>query len=33
VEHHLGAEMRERLEADMDERAADPHGREIPPEA
>lgn len=33
VEHHLGAEMRERLEADMDERAADPHGREIPREA
>jgi manganese/zinc/iron transport system permease protein len=33
VEHHLGAEMRERLEADMDARAADPHGREIPPEA
>jgi len=33
VEHHLGAAMRERLEADMDARAADPHGREIPPEA
>ena len=33
VEHHLGAEMRERLQADMEERAADPHGREIPREA
>ncbi len=33
VEHHLGSAMRERLQADMDARTADPHGREIPPEA
>ncbi|MFM7206522.1 MAG: metal ABC transporter permease [Planctomycetaceae bacterium] len=33
VEHHLGAGMRERLQADVDARTADPHGREIPPEA
>lgn len=33
IEHHLGAAMRERLQADVDERVADPHGRDIPPEA
>lgn len=32
VEHHLGAAMRERIEAEM-AGAADPHGRDIPPEA
>jgi manganese/zinc/iron transport system permease protein len=32
VEHHLGAAMRQRIEADM-VGVADPHGREIPPEA
>jgi ABC-type Mn2+/Zn2+ transport system permease subunit len=33
IEHHVGAEMRERLQADVDARSSDPHGREIPPEA
>jgi hypothetical protein len=33
VEHHLGAAMRERIEAEMAAGEADPHGREIPPEA
>ncbi len=32
VEHHLGAALRQRIEADM-VGVADPHGREIPPEA
>ncbi|MEX1074834.1 MAG: metal ABC transporter permease [Pirellulales bacterium] len=32
VEHHLGAAMRERIEAEMAAGEADPHGREIPPE-
>jgi hypothetical protein len=33
VEHHLGAAMRQRLEAETGGRDSDPHGREIPPEA
>ena len=33
VEHHLGQAMRERIEAELAEGEADPHGREIPPEA
>jgi manganese/zinc/iron transport system permease protein len=33
VEHHLGAAMRERIEAEMAAGEADPHGREIPPES
>jgi manganese/zinc/iron transport system permease protein len=33
VEHHLGAEVRQRIEAEVGSREADPHGREIPPEA
>lgn len=33
VEHHLGAAMRQRLEAETGWRESDPHGREIPPEA
>jgi len=33
VEHHLGAAMRRRIEAEVDRAAGDPHGREIPPEA
>ncbi|MFM7245066.1 MAG: metal ABC transporter permease [Planctomycetaceae bacterium] len=33
VEHHLGAEMRRRLEAETAGDASDPHGREIPREA
>jgi manganese/zinc/iron transport system permease protein len=33
VEHHLGAEVRRRLEADLGREASDPHGREIPPES
>jgi len=32
VEHHLGADVRTRLEADVGWQASDPHGREIPPE-
>lgn len=33
VEHHLGAAMRRRLEAETAGHASDPHGRGIPPEA
>lgn len=33
VEHHLGAEMRRRIEAEVGRAAGDPHGREIPPES
>lgn len=33
VEHHLGAAMRGRIEAELVAGEADPHGREIPPEA
>jgi manganese/zinc/iron transport system permease protein len=33
VEHHLGAAARQRIEAEMESWEADPHGREIPPEA
>jgi len=33
VEHHLGAAMRERIEAELAAGEADPHGRDIPPEA
>jgi hypothetical protein len=33
VEHHLGAAMRQRLEAETGGHDSDPHGREIPPEA
>jgi manganese/zinc/iron transport system permease protein len=32
VEHHLGAAMRQRIEAEVGLREADPHGRDIPPE-
>jgi manganese/zinc/iron transport system permease protein len=32
VEHHLGAAMRQRIEAEVGAREADPHGRDIPPE-
>jgi len=32
VEHHLGAAMRQRIEAELGPREADPHGRDIPPE-
>lgn len=33
IEHHLGAELRGRIEAELDLRHGDPHGRDIPPEA
>lgn len=33
VEHHLGAAMRRRIEAEMGRAVGDPHGRDIPPEA
>jgi ABC-type Mn2+/Zn2+ transport system permease subunit len=33
VEHHLGAAMRERIEAELATGEADPHGREIPRES
>ncbi len=33
IEHHLGATMRERIEAELAVGEPDPHGREIPPEA
>jgi manganese/zinc/iron transport system permease protein len=33
VEHHLGAAMREQIEAEMAAGEADPHGREIPRES
>jgi len=32
IEHHLGAAVRERLEAEVGAAASDPHGRTIPPE-
>jgi Mn-dependent DtxR family transcriptional regulator len=32
IEHHLGAAVRERLEAEVGLEAGDPHGRAIPPE-
>ncbi len=32
VEHHLGAAMRRRIEAEVGRVEGDPHGREIPPE-
>jgi manganese/zinc/iron transport system permease protein len=32
IEHHLGAAVRERLEAEVGLEASDPHGRAIPPE-
>jgi hypothetical protein len=33
VEHHLGAAMRRRIEAEVGRADGDPHGRDIPPEA
>ena len=33
IEHHLGAEVRGRIEAELGRRESDPHGRDIPPEA
>jgi manganese/zinc/iron transport system permease protein len=33
VEHHLGSELRRRIEADLGHGAGDPHGRDIPPES
>ena len=33
VEHHLGAAMRRRIEAELGPFGSDPHGSEIPPEA
>ena len=33
IEHHMGADVRRRIEAEVGERASDPHGRSIPPEA
>lgn len=33
VEHHLGAAVRRRIEAEMEGQESDPHGRGIPPEA
>ena len=32
IEHHLGAELRRRIEAEVGTRTSDPHGRSIPPE-
>lgn len=32
IEHHLGAEVRRRIEAEVGTQASDPHGRTIPPE-
>jgi hypothetical protein len=32
IEHHLGAEVRGRIAADLDGEEGDPHGRDIPPE-
>jgi manganese/zinc/iron transport system permease protein len=32
IEHHLGAEVRGRIAADLDGGEGDPHGRDIPPE-
>jgi len=33
VEHHLGAAVRQRIEAELGAAGIDPHGSEIPPEA
>jgi manganese/zinc/iron transport system permease protein len=33
VEHHLGAAVRQRIEAELGAAGSDPHGSEIPPEA
>lgn len=33
VEHHLGAAVRQRIQAEIGGREGDPHGRDIPPEA
>ena len=33
VEHHIGAALRQRIEAEVAGQSSDPHGREIPPEA
>jgi manganese/zinc/iron transport system permease protein len=32
IEHHLGAQVRRRIEAEVGMRTSDPHGRTIPPE-
>jgi len=32
IEHHLGADVRRRIEAEVGPRESDPHGRSIPPE-
>jgi manganese/zinc/iron transport system permease protein len=32
IEHHLGADVRRRIEAEVGMRTSDPHGRSIPPE-
>ncbi len=32
MEHHLGADVRRQIEADLGRHASDPHGSEIPPE-
>jgi manganese/zinc/iron transport system permease protein len=32
IEHHLGADVRRRIEAEVGLRTSDPHGRSIPPE-
>jgi Mn-dependent DtxR family transcriptional regulator len=32
IEHHLGADVRRRIEAEVGLEASDPHGRSIPPE-
>lgn len=32
IEHHLGADLRRRIEADVGVEESDPHGRSIPPE-
>ena len=32
IEHHLGAAVRTRIEAEVGRQASDPHGRDIPPE-
>jgi hypothetical protein len=33
IEHHLGADIRRRIEAEVGGQASDPHGRSIPPES
>ena len=33
IEHHLGADVRRRIEAEVGPEASDPHGRSIPPES